>query len=181
MNNIYMKIKVPYYSQYLDVTDEMWQPRACGVACLKMLLDSKGEHTPALDEMIAQGCAIGAHGEWGWKHDGLVALAKQYGVKIARAEWRQSDLATPDELNEDGIKFIISELRAGKPVIVSAVKKFQEDDKFHMVILTGLEERDDAITGFYYHDSDTTKSGEGENMFVPIEIFRAKWRRMAIF
>lgn len=176
-----MKLTVPHYSQYLDVTDSMWQPRACGVACLKMLLEEKGEHSPILDEMIAQGCAIGAHGEYGWKHDGLVALAKQYGAKLSRAEWRQSDSATPDELNEDGIQFLISELRAGRPMIVSAVKKFQEDDKFHMVVLTGFEEKDSVTTGFYYHDSDTTKRGEGENLFVPINIFRAKWRRMAIF
>lgn len=176
-----MQIKVPHYSQYLDVTDELWQPRACGVACLKMLLDSRKVDTPSLDEMIAQGCAIGAHGEWGWKHAGLVALARQYGSRLDRAEWRQSDSATPDELNEEGIQFLISELRAGRPVIVSAVKKFQEDDKFHMVVLTGFEEKNGLVTGFYYHDSDTTVRKDGKNLFVPIDIFREKWRKMAIF
>lgn len=176
-----MKLNIPHYSQYLDVTDSMWQPRACGVACLKMLLEAKGEQAPTLDEMIAQGCAIGAHGEYGWKHDGLVALAKQYGAKLSRNEWRQSETKTPDELNEEGIQFLLGELRAHRPAIVSAIKKFQEDDKFHMVVLTGFEEKDSVTTGFYYHDSDTTKRGEGENLFVPINIFRAKWRRMAIF
>ena len=176
-----MKISVPYYSQYLDVTDPMWQTRACGVACLKMLLEAKGEHPPSLDEMIAQGCSIGAHGEWGWKHDGLIALARQYGAKLSRNEWRKSESKSPEELNEEGIKFLLSELIAKRPVLVSAIKKFEEDDKFHMVVLTGFEERDGAVIGFYYHDSDTTKRGEGENLFVPIDIFRTKWRRMAIF
>ena len=176
-----MKISVPYYSQYLDVSDELWRPRACGVACLKMLLEAKGEHAPTLDEMIAQGCAIGAHGEYGWKHDGLVALARQYGVKLSRNEWRQSESKTTDELNEDGINFLISEIRSGRPVIVSAVKNFEEDDKFHMVILTGFEEESGEVAGFYYHDSDTASRGDGENLYVPINIFRAKWRRMAIF
>lgn len=176
-----MKIKVNHYSQYLDVTDPMWQPRACGVACLKMLLDSRGTETPPLDEMIAQGCAIGAHGEWGWKHDGLIALARQYGAKLSRNEWRKSESKTPEELNEEGIMFLISELIAKRPVLVSAIKKFEEADKFHMVLLTGFDERDGAVIGFYYHDSDTTVRGEGENLFVPIDTFRAKWRRMAIF
>ncbi|MFZ2303452.1 MAG: C39 family peptidase [Minisyncoccia bacterium] len=176
-----MKINVPYYSQYLDVTDELWQPRACGVACLKMLLEALGEETPTLDEMIAQGCAIGAHGEYGWKHDGLVALARQYGVKLSRNEWRKSESKTHDELNEEGINFLISELRAGRAVIVSAIKKFQEADKFHMVVLTGFEEKDGVAIGFYYHDSDTTQKGDGENLFVPMDIFRSKWRRMAVF
>ena len=176
-----MKIKVPYYSQYLDVTDELWQPRACGVACLKMLLEAKGASVPILDEMIAQGCAIGVHGEYGWKHDGLVALAKQYGEKISRAEWRKSEGKTPDELNDEGIIFIISKLKTKKPVIISAIRKFKESDKFHMVILTGFREECREVSGFYYNDPDARSKKEGQSLFVPIDILRAKWRKMAIF
>lgn len=176
-----MKLTVPYYSQHLDVTDEVWKSRACGIVCLKMLLESKGVNTPPLDEMIGQGCAIGAHGEWGWKHDGLVALGKQYGAKLSCAEWRQSNIKSSDEMNEEGIKFLISELHAHRPVIVSAIKKFLEDDKFHMVVLTGFEESSGEVTGFYYHDPDHEIEISGENLFVPIDTFRAKWRRMAIF
>lgn len=176
-----MKIKVPYYSQYLDVTSKEWQPRACSITCLKMLLESKGVQAPSLDEMIIQGDAIGAYGESGWKQDGVIALAKQYGAKLSRAEWRKSETKTPDELNEEGINFLISELRAGRPVLASAIKKFEEENKFHLVVLTGFKEHDGNVTGFYYHDSDTQARGEGEHLFVPIDTFRAKWRRMAIF
>ncbi|MBI5798610.1 MAG: C39 family peptidase [Candidatus Yonathbacteria bacterium] len=176
-----MKILVPYYSQYLDVTDKMWQPRSCSVVCLKMLLESKGVQTPSIDEMIAQGDAIGVYGESGWKQDGIIALAKQYGVRLSRNEWRQSETVSSEELNEEGINFLISELRAGRPVLASAIKKFEEENKFHLVVLTGFEENNGAVTGFYYHDSDTQVRGEGENLFVPIDTFRAKWRRMAVF
>lgn len=176
-----MKINVPYYSQYLDVIDELWQPRSCGVACLKMLLDSRGDHPPSLDEMIAEGNAIGAYGEFGWRHDGIIALAKKYGVKLSRAEWRQSETRAPDELNEEGITFLISELRAGRAVMVSAIKKFKEADKFHMVVLTGFKESDGQVTDFYYNDPDAHSRREGENLFVPVNTFRTKWRRMAIF
>lgn len=176
-----MKLKVPYYSQYLDVTSKEWQPRACSIACLKMLLESKGGQAPLLDEMIAQGDAIGAYGESGWKQDGVIALAKQYGARLSRAEWRHSEEKSPDELNEEGIQFLILELRAGRPVLASAIKKFKEDDKFHLVVLTGFEEKDGEVIGFYYHDSDTQAREEGENLFVHIETFRTKWRKMAIF
>ena len=176
-----MKIPASYYSQYLDVTDEKWQPRACGIVCLKILLESRGVSLPSLDEMIEQGVAIGAYGESGWKHDGLIALAEMYGAQIERAEWRKSDYKNQEELNEEGIQFIISELRAFRAVIVSVIKKFQDDDKFHMVVLIGLEEKNGEVTGFYYHDSDAKVREEGENLLVPIDIFRSKWRRMAIF
>ena len=176
-----MKLEVPYYSQYLDVINLDWQPRACGIVCLKMLLESRGIQTPSLDKMIEQGNAIGAYGESGWKHAGLIALAYQYGIRLSRAEWRHSDTKTADGLNEEGIEFLISELRAGKPVLISAIKKFTETDKFHLMVLTGFEEKDGVVTGFYYHDSDTIVRGEGDNLFVLIDTFRTKWRRMAIF
>lgn len=176
-----MNIVVPYYYQFADVTSKEWQPRACGIVCLKILLESRRIEAPSLDEMIVHGLAIGAYGESGWKHDGLIALALKYEAKLTRAEWRQSDTRTSEELNEEGIQFLISELRAERAVIVSAIKKFQEPKKFHMVVLVGLEEKEGKVTGFYYHDSEAQGRDEGKNLFVPLEIFRTKWRRMAIF
>ncbi len=176
-----MIIKVPYYSQYIDVVDKNWRPRACGVVCLKMLLGAQFVRTPSLDEMIRQGEAIGAYGPSGWTHDGLVSLARKFYTKLSRAEWRQAEGKTSDELNDEGIAFLISELRTGYPLIVSAIKNFEEADKFHMVVLVGFEEEDGMVTGFYYHDSDAHHPKEGKNLFVSIDIFRTAWRRMAIF
>jgi hypothetical protein len=176
-----MKLTVPYYSQYLDVTNPEWQNRACGVVCLKMLLEAKGAQVPSLDEMIAQGDAIGAYGESGWKHDGLVALAKQYGVKLSCAEWRQSETKSLDELNQDGINTILRQLEAGSPVIVSIIKNFEIRDKFHMVLVVGAEMDEGIVKGFYYHDSDSYTQTKGANQFVLLPIFANAWRRMAIF
>jgi len=176
-----MKLSIPYYSQYINVNDPEWQPRACGVVCLKMLLDSKHTQTTSLDEMIVQGDAIGAYGKSGWEHDGLVALAKQYGVKLERVEWRQSDDRNSDELNEEGINVILRQLEAGSPVIVSAIKNFEVKNKFHMVLIVGVEIEEGIVKGFYYHDSDSYTETKGAYQFVPFGIFSTAWRRMAIF
>ncbi len=190
-----MLLSVPYYSQYLDVGDKNWRPRACGVVCLKMLLGAQFVKTPSIDEMIRQGESIGAYGPSGWTHEGLIALARKYYTKLSRAEWRQASWSRQtdvrdmipqnqkptEELNEEGIEFLISELRTGHPLIVSAIKNFDETNKFHMVVLTGFEEVDGKVVGFYYHDSDTHHRGEGKNQFVSIYIFRTGWRRMCIF
>lgn len=176
-----MLIPVPYYSQHLDVLDTGWKDRACAIACIKMILSAKGIETPPLDEMIQKGLALDAHGPSGWIHNGLIKLAAEYGSTLSRAEWRASETKTNEELNEEGIRFLVSEIRAGRPVIVSAIKKFTEKDKFHMVVLVGFQEQNGVINGFLYHDPDSTMYTEGENQYVPMDIFQETWRRMAIF
>lgn len=176
-----MILSAPYYTQFLDVKDPAWQARACGIVCLKILLEAEGVQTPPLDQMIQDGVALGAYGPSGWIHSGLINLARTYGIELARAEWRTSATKTSGELNKEGIAFLTKELRAGRPVIVSAIRHFKEADKFHMVVLVGFKGRGRGVAGFYYHDPDSQTREGGKNQFVPIETFRTAWRRMAIF
>lgn len=178
-----MKIKAPYYSQYIDVEDKEWQQRACGVACLKMLLESNGIKTPSIDEMIKNGVVLGAYSENGWLHDGLVSLGEKYGAKLYRKEFRKKDADTDtlDKLNIEGIDMIIGELYECRPVIISAIKNFETRNKFHMVLVVGAEIEDGVVKGFYYHDPDSHTEAKGEYQFVTFTTFLDSWRRMAIF
>lgn len=178
-----MKLAVPYYSQYLDVAGTEWQSRACGVACLKMLLEARGVETPTLDEMIKDGVALGAYTENGWLHDGLIALGAKYGGNLYRKEFRkkEADIETADILNKEGISAILRGLEAGCPVIVSAIKNFEIKNKFHMVLIFGAEIEEGIMKGFYYHDPDSYTETKGAYQFVPYGIFSTAWRRMAIF
>lgn len=186
-----MRLDIPYYSQYLDVKDTEWQSRACGVVCLKMLLiqqndllgDARGIDTPALDEMIEDGVALGAYSENGWLHDGLIALGTKYGGGLYRKEFRKkdADTETAERLNREGIDMILHELEAGRPVIVSAIKNFEISNKFHMVLVVGAEIEEGIVKGFYYHDPDSYTETKGAYQFVPINTFITDWRRMAIF
>ncbi|MGB2580641.1 MAG: C39 family peptidase [Minisyncoccia bacterium] len=178
-----MKLTVQYYSQYLDVEDKEWQQRACGVACLKMLLESSGGEPSSIDEMIKDGVALGAYSENGWLHDGLVTLGEKYGAKLYRTEFRKKD-ADPDTLEKlyiEGVDMIVGELNEGRPVIISAIKNFEVRDKFHMVLVVGAEIEDGVVNGFYYHDPDSYTESKGAYQFVAINIFSSSWRRMAIF
>lgn len=174
-----MKLKVPYYSQKIDVKDSEWKDRACGITCLKMVLNFYGKGAPALDELIELGVESGAYGKSGWIHQGLVDVADRFGLTIESREFKSGDES--ESLREEGVRQIIKSLKEGVPVLVSVVKKFKYSDKFHMVVLVGTEGDEENPEGFYYHDPDADAEKEGENLFVSIEMFRKHWRRMAIF
>ncbi len=178
-----MLFNIPYYSQHRDVRDPLWQKRACGVACLKMLIETSGVETPPLDEMILEGVALGAYSEHGWTHEGLISLGATYGGAFARKEFKSKDADEEEaiRLNKEGIDMILSELKEGRPIIVSAIKNFELRDKFHLVLIVGVETEDGAIKGFYYHDPDHDTEEDGAYQFVSFEIFMDTWRRMAIF
>src|SRR3989338_9438793 len=174
-------LSVPYYSQKIDVSDPHWKERACGILCLKMVLYFLRAKTPFSYEFIQRGVAYGAYGEWGWTHEGLVSVASLFGVTMKRKEFRSQDSREAEELLNKGIDELVLSIEKGKPVLISAIKKWVETKKFHMMVLVGFEMDEGVLKGFYYHDTDAHTPNEGKDQFMPIEIFKKHWRRMAIF
>ncbi len=174
-------LSVPYYSQKIDVSDSHWQERACGILSLKMVLDFLGTKTPSSDEFIKDGVSAGAYGEWGWTHIGLVSVASSFGVTMKRKEFRSKNSHEAEKLLNKGINQLVLSVEKEKPVLISAIKKWVETKKFHMMVLVGFEMDEGVLKGFYYHDPDAYTPPEGKNQFVPIETFKKHWRRMAIF
>ena len=169
-------LDIPYYSQYRDVKDEYWKPRACGILCLKMILDFLKIKINGTDDFIQNANEKKAYGENGWIHQGLIDIAKDFDVEMKRKEYKNDE---NDDL-EKGIEKIINSIEDDKPVLVSAIKKFSEKNKFHMVLLVGFEIENNELKGFYYNDPDY-ENNEGKNLFVDIEIFKKYWRRLVIF
>ena len=184
-----MLLPIPYYSQKIDASDPHWKERACGILSLKMVLDFLGAKTPLSDEFIQRGVTSGAYGEWGWTHEGLVSVASLFGITMKRKEFRSQDPIEAGKLLKEGIDELVLSIEKGKPVLISAIKKWVETKKFHMMVLVGFE-MDEGVSataqagrlkGFYYHDPDAYTPHEGKDQFVPIETFKKHWRRMAIF
>lgn len=196
-----MKLNVPYYSQQHDVTNEAWRSKACAIVAVKMVLDfyrvEDERHEPTIDELIAEGVAIGGYLPIGWDHAALIRLFHNHGLFAYNEEFRSClvDLENPDAtictdaLVKGGIEKIIAVLDSGSPVIVSAVKYFTEDDKPHVVVITGYEQDEfGQVTGLYYHDPEPKEEGggsasakAGEHAFVARADFETHWRRFAIF
>ena len=155
-----MKLDVPYYSQHTDVKDETWRRHSCAIVCVYMVLayakSKKGEEgqMPTIDDLIYEGFELRGTGSYGWTHDALVWLLHNHGVPGYREEFKSIDENVAKDFTEVGLRKIGEMLKEGNPVIVSGIKKWKEDKKFHNFVLTGFEEEAGELVGFYYHDPD---------------------------
>lgn len=178
-----VELKVPYYSQYRDITDQSWKERACGAACLKMALDyvapEFGVIIPSIEELLEEGVAIKAYTpSHGWVHRGMVFLAHNHGIPAYHEEFRSLDGGHAKRLVELGFKKIISTLDSGKPVIVSVEKEFAGGGSSHQVVLVGYKEDADGV--LIYHEPEA-EDGKGKSREVEQERFLKHWRYLAIF
>jgi len=174
-------LDVPYYSQYLHVQDEFWKPRACGIACLKMAMDNFREANLTIDDLINEANKRGGFGEFGWIHDFIVEMARELGFNSHKKEWKSEIESVQENLIQDATQEFIDNLSSGCPIIVPTAKSFSEKNKFHQVLLTGFEIKKGTLWGFYYHDPDSLDEDSGKHNFVPIDVFKNYWRRMAIY
>lgn len=187
-------LPVPFVSQYSIGRDSDGRSRACGAACVKMVIDyrGKGDEVEFLD-LVREGQTMkGAYiSGIGWSHAGLSALLRNHNVGAYAEEFRSIDVdsknqefrTSPFEAGhvERGIQKIAGKIIDWKqPIIISGVKNWKEKDKWHLMVITGVEKDGDRITGFFYHDPDD-EDKDGRNNFVDKETFRTYWRKFAIF
>ncbi len=121
----------------------------------------------------------GFSAEEGWSHDILVLLAHNRGIPAYREEFRSRFCES--QMEALGLEKISKVLQSGNPVIVSVSRQFRDKDKFHQVVLSGIENSNGEVVGFYYHDPEFTGSEEGSHLFVSSSEFSEHWRKFAIF
>jgi len=170
-----MKLEVPYHSQFLDVADQYWIPRACGFSCMKMVFDFYGIHKGEIEDLAKEALETGGYGPSGLVHDYIVAQFKKAGLTSHREEGMTDG---------DGVADIVLALKAGNPVTLSAEKLILGQHKFHMVVLTGVKEKEGEVgelEGFYFHDPESLSHEKGKHIFVTLHDFLLSWRRKAIF
>ncbi|MDD3679105.1 MAG: C39 family peptidase [Patescibacteria group bacterium] len=162
-------IEVPHYAQYIDVDDDFWQSRSCGIVSLGMILDYYGIEVP-IAELIKKGKELGGYiKNVGWKHDSIVDLARIYGFKCNRTE-------------EEKIENLLKSIEKDEPVIISIHKKFNTNNGGHLAVLTGYyyNEKDNELIGVYINDPIGFPY-KFKNQFVKIETFMQGWKKRAIY
>ncbi len=196
-----MKLDIPYYSQFTEVTSDEWKDRSCIVVCLKMALDFlvPGK-APSVDRLIEEALLHSAsmmeHGlitaksaTHGFVHDVIVVLAHNHGVPAYREEFKSLSLdehnkpiPSPyvDLILQRGIEKLKQGIQSRHVPIVSVFPGLSEGESFHTILLTGFEEKDGVVTGFYYNDPDA-KDEQRKDLFLELPDFLKYWRKMVIF
>ncbi|HEY4507394.1 MAG TPA: C39 family peptidase [Candidatus Paceibacterota bacterium] len=180
---------IPYLSQWRDISDEEWAPRACGVVCAAMLLRAHGiEATP--DELLAEARAMKGHLAWtsdGIPHATLCGLFRNRGLHSYHEEFRgrrfdavlgrwQDDLALDRAHLDFGLAKIRESVTRGEPCLVSMAAGFRTNRESHLIAVVDTT----ADSGFVVHDPDD-RSGSGESVEVPLDRFEEFFRRLVVF
>lgn len=156
---------VPFYSQFSDIESGKWQKVGCGIASLAMLIELYNPGVVSVNALLKEGIAADAYLEDdGWKHDGLILLAKKYNLKGERFSF-------PELSKKDAFNKLVDELSKG-PVMTSVHYGFDPKSTIpHLVVINGV-----ASTTVYYNDP-AEKSGNGE---ISVEKFLKAWKKRYI-
>lgn len=186
-----MKLKVPYYSQRIDVRDPEWHANSCLVVSIKMIAEFLGVKNISADDWIKEGIAVGAWDGKFWRHNEVIRLFRNHGIFSYSQEFKTVDVdikngETKEGKNSElfvgkGIEKIAEKIDRGLPTVVSIYKYFTEKDRHHAIVIVGYEKEGNNIKGLYYHDPEMPEEKGGKDLFVEIEKFKIGWKKLAIF
>ncbi|MDO8469718.1 MAG: papain-like cysteine protease family protein [bacterium] len=172
MNHKRAASSLPRYSQFLDVREPPWRRRACGVVALMTVIDGY-QPLPARSAaarasvLIRTGVQIGAYDpEHGWRHAGLVRLARARGFRARRFDWTEYSPAQAMRL--------LGELLKTGPIIASLYRNLLPGTPGHLVVVTHMNART-----VRYHDPDS-KSRERVKRTASLARFRNGWKQRGI-
>jgi len=166
-----MKYEVPEYSQYLDIEDENWQGKTCGIVSFKMLidywLDNPKTEPENFSELVEEGLGYAGYIPGvGWRHKELAQMAKGFGLDGESFDWNNehADIA----FNKTVVYL------SRHPVMASIHRGLEEGGSGHLVVLTGYD--DGKI---FYNDPDSEKRSDVERD-APLEKFLSGWTKRII-
>lgn len=172
-------LQMPAASGFASLDEALfWRDRACGIACVCMLINALTGRTERLGAMIAEGLSRKAYiNGVGWSHAGLAGLLQAHGI-TATARALPNLQALINILNEKG-SVILS--------VTPGLKGGGRDNDGqllpkggHLVLAHGLTVENDRATGVLISDPDY--EGETSRFRQPygLSVIEASWGRRCI-
>ena len=156
---------VPFYSQFLDIDRRDWQKKGCGIASLAMVIDYYKPNAVSVNKLLALGISNGAYDyNAGWIHQGLISLAKTYGLDGTTYDLSKSSTSVAFQKFEN--------ILADGPVIASVHYKFDPKSSIpHLVVIDGIKE------GTLFYNDPASKEGEKQ---ISVADFEKGWKKKII-
>jgi Peptidase C39 family len=138
-----------------------WSDRACGIACVAMVLQYVGV-TPVVHDLLHEARGRGSYSPRGWLHAGLVDLLQARGVA-----------AQADAMDVADVHGLLQSALSEGPVIASVAPELPVDGRRggHLVLVTGVSL---TAEGHIVHLQDPSPWGE-ENTRIPLTRFAASF------
>lgn len=158
--------KVPFFSQFSDISAPEWKKVSCGIASLAMLIDFyEPNKQVTADSLLKEGIAAHAYADdAGWSHAGLIGLSRKYGLDGESHDLGGSSMDSAFAVLKD-------ELKEG-PVMASVHYTFDPKNPIpHLVVVNGVSD------GKVYYN-DPSESGAGGS--VSIAQFQSAWKKRYI-
>lgn len=157
--------EVPFFSQFDDISYPSWRKVGCGVAGLAMLIEYYEPGVTTVDTLLGKGIDTGAYLDHaGWTHNGLVNLARGYGLTGAPHDYgpKSMDIA---------FAALAGALDEG-PVMASVYYTFEFGNPIpHLVVVNDIV--DDTV---YYNDPAEPEGGGS----ISVEDFKTAWKKRFI-
>ena len=157
--------KVPFYSQFTDITKPGWQKIGCGIASVAMLIDYYSDRQINVDALLEKGIANNAYlSDAGWIHAGLIGLSREYGL-----DGQSKSLA---HLSPDAALAELGTVLADGPVMASVHYTFEPTNPIpHLVVINSIKD------GQVYYNDPAETAGNGS---LSTEQFKKGWKQKYI-
>lgn len=157
-----------------------WSWRNCGIACVKMILNTKGENSPLIMDLTHEGIDLGGYVLYkngvfvdkGWFHQALVVLIRKYGVKAKMKKWQSIYSVATDILSNKMV--VLSVLVPGRSYISLDGKfKLKNGGEMggHLLLATGVKFNNGRVEGIYAHDPRGLPQYQA-NTWIPADVFK---------
>jgi hypothetical protein len=180
-------LPVPFYAQR-EIVEDSEKDGACGIVCIKMILDYFHNRSHDVHDLIKEGYIVGGKESAGWNHEALVRVLRNHGVRAYTQEFISHDI--PDlsasrgvlhsertaEFVQLGIAKIKKNIDEGYPVMVSVRPRFGANESAHIILIVGYEGEDTLCI----NDSQRPSSEE-QPLLCNIDRFKEYWKGLSVF
>lgn len=150
----------------------IWRDRSCGIACVRMILQSLGLSAPSLARLVKDGTSKGRYiDNVGWSHSGLAEFLEEAGLTAHAKQF--SSLRALDQA-----------LKAPSVVILSVRPAFEDQSNApifarkggHLVLCHGYEiATSNAIVAYRISDPDYATAQLDRAALMPTTTLEACW------